>query len=425
MSDVTKFCAVIVAPIVLAALAAEQLRKAAERHAQQAVEAKRRRRERRERRGQDLRAEMAKVITQLDTFAQSTEGRHVEEELQSIRGSLSGLGEHALGDESEITAVTKQLKGLRKHLAGAIARGQAVQLAAQVGQQQAALQHLTHEAATIRPLSRQFDPEGLREIDAQVKVVELHLQQQHLGKAETEMARLQELFARHRIRVEQEQDRRNKLQEEATSVVAAAQERVASLQVDEVVQRWRVLELEELGRRIAPLEDSVSAGRFVQVRHECKSVMAEADKLVAAAEEAQRCEDERNYVAKSLVDSLADLGFWVEQFPPEQASADATIRATRSDGRALTVNVPLKGSLRWTVEGFPMEVFAGSDGQPARGCDDAAEQIEAIKADLAKRGVETGELLWKGKDPNRPGTTAKRLPRSNAHTIQRTRRAST
>lgn len=72
-----------------------------------------------------------------------------------------------------------------------------------------------------------------------------------------------------------------------------------------------------------------------------------------------------------------------------------------------------------------MEVFAGSDGQPARGCDVLAMQIEAVKGCLEKRGVETGELLWKGKDPNRPGTTAKRLPRSNVHTTQRARRAST
>jgi hypothetical protein len=57
MSDVTKFCAVIVAPIVLAGLAAEQLRHAAERRAQQAAEAERRRRERAERRGHELRPE--------------------------------------------------------------------------------------------------------------------------------------------------------------------------------------------------------------------------------------------------------------------------------------------------------------------------------------------------------------------------------
>jgi hypothetical protein len=344
----------------------------------------------------------------------------VEAELQSIRGNLSRLGEHALSDESEIAAVAKQLKGLRKHLAAAIARAEAAQLAVQVGQQQAALQQLNREAATIRPLSRQFDPEGLREIDAQVKVVESHLQQQHLGKAEAEMARLQELFARHHMRVEQEQDRRNKLQEEAVSAVATAQERLASLQVDEVVQRWRASELEELSRRIAQLEDSVSAGRFAQIRREWKSLMTEADTLVAAVEDEQRLQNQRDYVAKSLVESLAELGFWVQQFPAEQASADATIRASCADGRAITVSVPLEGSLRWTAEGFPMEVFAGSDCQPARGCDVLAKQIEAVKGCLEKRGVETGELLWKGKDPNRPGTTAKRLPRSNVHSAQQT-----
>jgi chromosome segregation ATPase len=368
---------------------------------------------------------MAKVIAQLDTFAKGTAGRHVEEELQSIRGNLSRLGAHALNDDADIAAAEKQLKGLRKHLAAAIARAEAAQLAAQVGQQQAALVQLDREAATIRLLSRRFDPEGLRKIDAQVKVVESLLQQQKLDQAQVEMTRLQESLARHRAQVERQQDRWNSLQEEATSAVATVQERVASLQADQVVQRWRAAELEELGRRVTQLEGSLSAGRFVQIHQECKSLMTGADKLVAAAEDEQRLQDQRDYVAKSLVESLAELGFWVQQFPAEQASADATIRASRADGRAITVSVPLEGSLRWTAEGFPMEVFAGSDGQPARGCGGLAEQIEAVKGCLEKHGVETGELLWKGKDPNRPGTTAKRLPRSNAHTAQRTRRAST
>lgn len=425
MSDLTKTCAVIVAPIILAALAAEQLRKAAERSAQRAAEAERRRRARTEQRGRDLRAEMANVIVQIDKIATSTAGGHVQEDLQSIRGNLSKLGEHALSDESKIAAVAKQLKRLRKHLADAIARAEAAQLAEQVGQQQAALVQLNREAATIRLLSRRFDPEGLREIDAQAKVVESLLQHHELADAQVEMARLQESLARHRARVEQQQDRWNSSQEEATSAVATVQERVASLQLDQVVQRWRASEVEELGRRVTQLEGSLSDGRFSQVHKECKSLMADADKLVAAAEYEQRLQGQRDYVAKSLVESLAELGFWVHQFPAEQASADTTIRATRADGRAITVNVPLEGSLRWTAEGFPMEVFAGSDGQPARGCGELAEQIEAIKADLAKRGVETGELLWNGKDPIRPGTTAKRLPRSSAHIAQQTRRAST
>jgi hypothetical protein len=420
MSDVTKFCAVIVAPILLVGLAAEYHSHAAERRAQRAAEAERRRRERVGRRGQDLRAELAKVIAWLDTFAQSTAGKRVIEELQSIRSNLTRLGEQTLGDEGEIANVAMQLKGLRKHLADAVACAEASQLAAQVGQQQAALLQLKRDFAAGRLLSRRFDPDGLREVEAQVSVVESHLRRSDPTKAQDEIACLKESFARHRAQVEREQDRWNSLHEEAASAVAAAQERVASLLVDVVVQRWRASDLEAMGRRIAELESSVSAGRFAQVHQECKSLMANADKLVAAAEDAQRLQDQRDYVTKSLVESLAEVSFWVQQFPAEQASSDATIRATRSDGRAITVSIPLEGSLRWAVEGFPTEGVIGSDGQPARACDEAAKQIEAVKTYLEKRGVGTGELLWKGKDPNRPGTTTKPLLRSDAHSAQQT-----
>lgn len=420
MSDVTKFCAVIIAPVVLAGLAAEHYRHAAERRAERAAETERRRRELTERRRQGLQAELATAVAQLDTFAQSATGKRVEEELQSIRGNLAGLAQRALCDDGEIVAAAKQLKVLRKHLAESIAQAEASELAAQVGQQQAALRHLKREAAVGRLLSRRFDPNGLHEVETIVRAVESHLRRNDLAKAEEEMARLKESFVRHRARVEQEQECYNRLQEEANSDVAAAQERVAPLMVDQVVRRWCASDLEELGRRVAQLEGSVSAGRFAQVHQDFKSLVADADKLVAAAEDAQRLQDQRDYVARSLVESLGELGFWVQQLPVEQPSADATIRATRSDGRAITVSVPLDGSLRWAVEGFPTEVLIGSDGQPAQACDVAAKQIEAVKSYLEQRGVATGELLWKGKDPNRPATTAKALPRSNAYSAQQT-----
>lgn len=420
MSDVTKFCAVIIAPVVLAGLAAEHYRHAAERRAARDAVAERRRRERAERRRQGLRAELAKVIAQLETFVASEVGMRAAGELQSIRGNLSRLGEQALADEAEITAATKQLKGLGRNLTDAVARAEASELAAQVGQQQAALLQLKREAAAGRLLSRRFDPNGLREIETLVSAVESDLRRNEPTKAEAEMAHLKESLAHHRARVEQEQDRWNRLHEEAASTVVAAQERVAPLMADQVVQRSCASDLAELGRRVAQLESSVSAGRFAQVHKECKSLMADAEKLVAAAEDAQRLQDQRDYVARSLVESLGELGFWVQQFPVEQASADATIRATRSDGRAITVSVPLEGSMRWAVEGFPTEVLVGSDGQPAQACDEAAKQIEAVKNYLEQRGVGTGDLFWKGKDPNRPATTAIPLPRSNARSAQQT-----
>ncbi len=75
MSDVEKLCAVILVPMVLAGLAAEEYRRAAKRRAQRAAEAERRRQTRIERSRQDLRLALAEAMAQLDTFAKSLPDR--------------------------------------------------------------------------------------------------------------------------------------------------------------------------------------------------------------------------------------------------------------------------------------------------------------------------------------------------------------
>jgi len=417
---------VIVAPIVLVQLAAEYSRQAAKRRAERAAEAERRWRARLERRGQELRTEVAQMMAEISAFAQSTVGKHVEGDLQSIIARLRVLGKNVLREEDEISDVAKQLKRLRKLFGGATTQAEASQLTTEVGQHQAILLQIKREAASSRLLSLKFDPDGLHDVEATMTLVESHLKRRNLTKAQQEMAHLQELCARHRALVDREQDRWNGLQEEAVIALAGARERLATLQADEVVRRWRVSDLEVLVHRVEELESSVPAGRFAEIHRQCESLCAEADKVVAAAEEMQRCQEQRDYVARSIVESLAEVGFWVEQVPAKQASADATIRATCPDGRALTVSVPLEGSLRWMPEGFPMEVFNTNNGQPARGCDEAVKQIEAVKAYLSERhGIQTSELNWNGKTPDRLGTTAKRLPHSDAHCAQQTREART
>jgi hypothetical protein len=424
MSDLITTGVVIVSAAVLRQLTTQHRQQAAERRANRAAAAERRRREQRERRGELLQAELAEMIGQLDAFAQSAAGEHAENDLQSIRTRLTALGGGALREEGEIAAVARQLKEIRRLLKDATARANAGKLTSQVEQQQIALSHLKHEAAACRLLSLRFDPDGLRNVETLVGIVESHLKRRNLAKAQQEMARLQESFARHRALVEREQSQRNSLQEEATTALAVAQERLASMQVDELVRRWCAPCLEALARRVEQCESGVPAGRCAQVHQECKAIIAEADKLVAAAEEMQRCQEERNYVTKSMREILAEFGFRVEEFPAEQPSADARILATRPDGRAITVTVPLKGSLEVTTEGFTMEVFTGNDSQPARACKEAAKQIEAVVASLSEMyGVEIGELTCKRKDPDRPSKAAKRLPCSTPQRAQRTREA--
>jgi len=305
--------------------------------------------------------------------------------------------------------------------------GSTSQLAVEVEQEQAVLLQLKRQSAAGRLLSQKFDPKGLHEVESLLSSIEGALKQRNLSKARSDTVRLRDCYYRHQTLVEQGQNRWNKLQEQAATALAGAQERLASLQSDEVIQRWSATELESLNRRAQSVTSCLVKEQFTLVHNESKAIIDETEKIAASAEEKQARQDQRDYVAKSIRESLVEAGFWLDEPLDNQQigqcpNSDSIIRAVRlSDRRVITVGVPLEGSLQWAVDGFPMEDVAGSDGHPARACDEAVEQIEAIKAHLSENhGVETGELIWNGKDPNRPQKAAKRLRRFTLHKTQRT-----
>ncbi|MCG8653898.1 MAG: hypothetical protein MI861_28925, partial [Pirellulales bacterium] len=120
------------------------------------------------------------------------------------------------------------------------------------------------------------------------------------------------------------------------------------------------------------------------------------------------------------IDIMEQLYFDVPEVPPASESADdgaAPIRivAERSSDR-IDVSVPLDGHVIYEVDGFPMRLETGTDGQPSGTCDEAEEQINQIHDLLFDRfGIEMDELMWEGKDPDpdRIHKDAEELPRSS------------
>jgi hypothetical protein len=101
--------------------------------------------------------------------------------------------------------------------------------------------------------------------------------------------------------------------------------------------------------------------------------------------------------------------------PPEHAgvtSSATIIQAQRVGGGAIAVSVPQQGEIWYDVDGFPMRVEGAAHGY-ARTCDEAEEQINRMHDAMQQAfGIESSELMWDDKDPDRIRKTAKALPGS-------------
>ena len=118
---------------------------------------------------------------------------------------------------------------------------------------------------------------------------------------------------------------------------------------------------------------------------------------------------------------MNQMGFVVQagspllEYPGDPASA-SIIQAQRLGGGAIAVSVPQEGEIWYDVDGYPMRVETNSDGREVRSCDEAQEQIEQLHLAMEKTfGIQMGELMWEGRDPDRIRKAADRLPDS-AHT---------
>jgi hypothetical protein len=412
-----KTSTVTLGPSVLELLAAAARRRAAERSARRAAEADRRRREELRRRGEAVRTDLLRAADGLSAFVQTPAGQLVAGELATIGQEIANLQGRNVDQETAISDVAARLKTLRRQLVAVTDRAEMEQLATDVEQERAILLVVKRQAAAIRVQSTKFDPKSLREVDGLVAEVESLLKNKKLTEARQAADRLHARFVAHRELVEREQKRFAELREETEAALAEARQRISDLQNEVEVRRWSTRECEALVGRLSQAERTLERGQFSQVQNEVSAILAEAERIDTAAEQRQQRQDERDYVAKKVLEGLVAAGFWVETESAHSSASGTLFRATRHDGRGLSVKVPSDADqpLEWTPTGFPLDVVTDVDGRPARTCDEASEQIDAIKTYLATEGgIQTGDLSWPGKSPTRPTCAAKRASASTA-----------
>lgn len=121
----------------------------------------------------------------------------------------------------------------------------------------------------------------------------------------------------------------------------------------------------------------------------------------------------RDYVSESLAACLREMGF-VVQVDVEKESELGLISGVNASRRVIQATVPISGNVQYEVDGYERETFKDVDGRASSACDEAEATLNGLSELLRTLGVETGALMWEGKDPDRLLRNADFLPRTDS-----------
>jgi hypothetical protein len=214
-------------------------------------------------------------------------------------------------------------------------------------------------------------------------------------------------------RVQAQEEEQRRLREQRLAVQHASTELYAlqaGLQADPMVMRWHGSGIARLGEEIAQAAGSEQATPFLAEAHRRAATM------IAEAKEAQLKADQRDYIARGIMHSLADMGFLVTDPTaehPEHPASAKIVCAANAAGKSIAVSVPVEGEVWYEIDGYVKTTEATVGGETALACDEGEKVLTEMHARLNEEfHVETGEIWWEDKDPQRLLRKAESLPAS-------------
>jgi hypothetical protein len=364
-------------------------------------------------------AELAAARQQVLAHLATEAGRHASGDLTALQRQLD-RAEAALasaGTAAEVRQLRKHFRGLGTELGQAMARGQAACRAAGLAATEAALQELRQrvaaldadEAARLAPRALPAIRDLLAEAEGALRAGGTAKCRHALDQAREHLERLLDELRIQRVRWGEERDR-------CQAALADASDRIAGLRADTVVCRWAAAGVDALAQQAAQVQALIDAGQFAAALGRADGLRAQAEEMVAKAQESQLQEDRRKYIVAGILQVMSQMGFVVQAGSPAlerpgEPSSATVIHARRIGGGALAISVPQDGPIWYDVGDFPMRIEQDSQGHALRTCDEAEQQIERLHAALDEAfGIETDELQWQGKPARPVRKQAERLP---------------
>jgi len=259
-----------------------------------------------------------------------------------------------------------------------------------------------------------FDRSGSDDLGVTVRSLHSLIAQGNPSPVSTPLDRAKNSLQRHLAAVRDgkaDWQRRKDAAEDALGELDAVAVGIGS---DETVLRWFADLGEELSMLVRAGRNACELERFDRPVELLSQGRDRVSECLRQASEAQRKADQSRYIADSIAATLRDMNFEVSAVRREHESHPASallISAASVAGKSIRVSVPVEGQVLYVVDGYPHESASTNDGGQSAACDEAEGVLNQMRAQLrSEYGVDSGELDWEGKNPNRLLRSADDLP---------------
>lgn len=398
-----------------------------EKRRREAEEERRRREEaaarERARRMQEARSRLQEHAGQIHADLQCRQGELYPEDFKRLQAEIDRLRQQvdSAGDEEALADHRRALQGLSAEAVQAAARRRREEEERQRREEIDRLAWETGEcerrlAEVSAELARRFDVSGRQHSQAALMEARSALSRQDLPMARSGVAQARQAVDTHVAQVTAAAERWAAQRDAATLALDQAQAMLAGLSADAVTSRWQADRIAQMQQEAAALAGLLEAESFGEVQNQAQVLLQAEPDLVAEANRAQLQADHRDAIADSVRQALEQMGFFVSAPRPEHPDHPATamlLEARSAAGKAIGVSVPVEGEIWYDVEGYAMNTAPMPGGGAARSCDEAERVLLDLHRVLGETyGVQTGEVMWEGKDPNRNLNKRDALPTS-------------
>ncbi|MEK0188918.1 hypothetical protein, partial [Microcoleus anatoxicus] len=203
----------------------------------------------------------------------------------------------------------------------------------------------------------------------------------------------------------------------AEQALGELEDLIIGLKADPVAKRWQTPLIDKLAAKLPTGIAAVAAEQFDQPALILAAAKTQEQEIIATANAAQIQADQRDYIAKSIAETLAEMGFFVNEPQlehPDHPNAALILKAATNSGKGISISVPVEGEVWYNVDGYSKTTEAAVGGGTAAVCDEAEKVLTEMHDRLgAEFGIKMSEVTWEGKDPDRELIEADELPNND------------
>ena len=258
----------------------------------------------------------------------------------------------AADTEKQLRAREGEIRLLARDLSDAAARKRRddaeKKRLAELDHQRFLLQEVERRLSEI-PLSEatKFDPQGGESMKGAIAKARTAIAAGNPESAKRGVAQAEDALKKHAEQVSRRREEWQRHRNEAAQYVEEIRAHVEGLRADPVLTRWHHEAVSEMSSFVAKAQAALAAEQFKQPAEILTDVHARSKRLLEEANQAQLKADQRDYIVKSIAQTLEAMHFQVSPVSPEHAGHPASamlLQAATGSNKNIYVSVPFRRS---------------------------------------------------------------------------------